>query len=235
MTTPIVPTSPTSFGEPRPAIDFGLPAVRRRLRGLAWGAFWLAALVGLPACLGSTNVFLETFDRWPSRISFPPGGATLTNLAGNNALRLAASWPAVTGSTWASCFAADGEWDLFKWRRLERRIDLPKFTGTADDYVDLYCCGFSAEVLTSYLFVLGQQQVVLVKYLPHPGALARFICEDVTFPLVLQWTPGADRYVIERCADLAVPDWTPFLTTAATEVSLPRTERQEFDRVKLGP
>lgn len=53
--------------------------------------------------------------------------------------------------------------------------------------------------------------------------------------LGLQWTPGADAYVLERCTDLVLQDWAPFLTTATTEVALPRTEKQLFYRVKLGP
>lgn len=171
---------------------------------LTVSTFWLAALVGLPACLGSTNVFLETFDRWPpaARVTFPSGGAAkATNTLGGGAVRLMASWPAVTGSTWAEVGMADAAPDIFRSRSLERRLDLVKFTGTTNDYVELCCYGFSAETLTSYLFLLGQQQIVLVKYLPHPGALARFICEDVTFPLeqltlVVRFNPAGDTLSI---------------------------------------
>jgi len=53
--------------------------------------------------------------------------------------------------------------------------------------------------------------------------------------LRLRWTPGASSYILERCSDLALQDWTPLETTAATEVTLPRVERHQFYRVKIGP
>ncbi len=169
------------------------------LRRLAGSALCLMTLLGLPRGLSTTNVFLETFDHWPpAGFSFPNGG---TNWLSDGALRLAATYPASTGSSWAETGVADSDWGLFKGYTLERRLDVRKFTTTHGGHIELGCYGYSSQVITHYMLLLGEQDLVLIKYLPTPPLMARLICEPVTFPiqdltLVLGFTSVGDSLEI---------------------------------------
>ena len=154
---------------------------------LATGALLAVCAIPLflPHCLGSTNTVIETFDHWPPRTLayYPAEDARATNILGNGALRLARSFPAATGWRWDSTGGGFVGVDLLRHRTVEHRLDLLKFTTTHGGYFGMGCLGFQTEELSSYLLFISPQKLVLTKYVAYPGSFARFLCEDIAFPL----------------------------------------------------